>query len=323
MLDFSDKHPAPAVPEPTLAPAQANANESRSAEPPAADVSLCAPGSRWRHYRGGIYEIQGLCVMEATGAPGVLYRSADPLERAVHARELAEFLAPAGSAAQPRFARLHEPSRAALRKALPVALLGDCELDAVLARHTTSGRYYHDHRLVLRNFERAAEAGLALSAELSAALLFQHAVYVAGVPEGLRAKLCGQLLVDWAPHLKFCDAPAGARLIEEAAALRPLSRDAALLCDINQAALAEQPHEFCAADELLWLENRHLLERSRMRRDFDTRRLKFLLIRANSSVLFSPEGQRWEAAARSNIEALRQAWVAKYGGQGAGAPAAS
>ncbi len=32
------------------------------------------PGTRFRHYKGGLYEVVGTCLIEATLRPGVLYK---------------------------------------------------------------------------------------------------------------------------------------------------------------------------------------------------------------------------------------------------------
>ena len=39
------------------------------------------PGERWRHYKGGLYEVVARGVIEATCEPAVVYRSAKPDER--------------------------------------------------------------------------------------------------------------------------------------------------------------------------------------------------------------------------------------------------
>ncbi|OAI49377.1 hypothetical protein AYO44_06455 [Planctomycetaceae bacterium SCGC AG-212-F19] len=40
-------------------------------------LAACPPtGSRFRHYKGAVYEVVGCCLLEATRAPCVLYRPA-------------------------------------------------------------------------------------------------------------------------------------------------------------------------------------------------------------------------------------------------------
>lgn len=305
MLDLSDKHSPVAA---SRAPAAANAPDA------AASDLFPVEGRRYRHYKGSLYEVQGRCVVEATMEPGVLYRPVDPQQRGLpFMRPLNDFASTVGSSGQLRFTLLHEPSRDALRQFLPERVLPDDALDNVLRRHASPGRFYHDHRHVLRAFERAQEYSLFLTPEQCVALLFQRASFLPGAPDDVCARLSCAALSDAAGHLDFFDLAAACRFIEEACVLKPTSRDAAVLCDLNQAVLAEEAAEFCAADELLWLENRHLLDRTNPRKDFDTRRLKFLLSRVESGPLFSDECRHLETPARNNIEALRQAWVSKYG----------
>lgn len=45
-------------------------------------LSIVPPLSRWRHYKGDIYETIGCCIREEDGAPMVLYGPADNDERA-------------------------------------------------------------------------------------------------------------------------------------------------------------------------------------------------------------------------------------------------
>jgi hypothetical protein len=37
-------------------------------------VNQIKPGTRLRHYKGGLYNVVGTCLIEATLKPGVLYR---------------------------------------------------------------------------------------------------------------------------------------------------------------------------------------------------------------------------------------------------------
>lgn len=305
MLDLSDKH-NPAVAAHALAAAQ-------TLEAPPLDSSPAA-GRRYRHYKGGLYEVTGRCVVEATKEAGVLYRAVDPLQQnLLYMRPLGDFSSPVGSGGQLRFALLHEPAEDSLRHFLPPQVLPEASLTSVLQWHAAPGRFYHSPRHVLRAFERAQEYTLLLTPEQCAALLFQRIAFLPGAPDEVCARLSCAAMSETALRLNFFDAQAACRLVEEACLLKPTSRDAAIICDLNQAVLAEDAVEFCAADELLWLENRHLLDRTHPRKDFDTRRLKFLLSRVEAGPLFSDECRHLETPARNNIEALRQAWVAKYG----------
>ncbi len=70
------------------------------------------PGTRLRHYKGGLYEVAGYCLIEATLETGVLYRPLDaggsPKADLLWMRPLARFSDPVETAAgtQPRFQRV-------------------------------------------------------------------------------------------------------------------------------------------------------------------------------------------------------------------------
>jgi hypothetical protein len=90
------------------------------------------------------------------------------------------------------------------------------------------------------------------------------------------------------------------------------SPESQLVQDLSRSFLGADAIPFCASEELIWLENRHMLNQTDPRKDFDTRRLKYLLALAEKGPLFSEVFQDLEANARGNLEGLRQAWVQKY-----------
>lgn len=63
------------------------------------------PGARLRHYKGGLYDVTGLCRIEATLETGVLYRACDGDTDMVCMRPLPEFQdwVTAGQVRVPRF----------------------------------------------------------------------------------------------------------------------------------------------------------------------------------------------------------------------------
>ena len=80
---------------------------------------------------------------------------------------------------------------------------------------------------------------------------------------------------------------------------------------MDNLSLADTGLEFCAWEELIWLENRHLMEKSNPKKDFDTRRLKYVISLAKEPQIFK-ELKQFEAIARQNIEGLRQAWILRH-----------
>lgn len=290
--------------------------EDTPAERPVLRIPVKAPvaGRRYRHYKGGLYRVEGLCVIEATLELGVLYRSLDPHARQdLWLRPVSDFFA-AMDAGGKRFTEIQEPSADAMLRALPESLVPAAVRERVLARYDEPGRFFHARWHVLDLFERAERAGVMLSPEQAVAVLFHDAVYVPGVPEGTNERLSATLLRDAALQMGSFDADLSCRIIEDTASHRATCPESEVVLDLDLAVLGEAPMQFCVANELVWLENRHLLRDSpEPRRDFDTRRLKFLLNLVQEGPLFHTTllGDL-ESVARENLEGLRQAWVAQY-----------
>lgn len=305
MLDLSDK-------EIVFMPRLPTPDEQTAA----VELGLPVIGRLYRHYKGSLYRVTGACTLEATQEPGVLYQALDPQARQDSwVRSVANFLGPhsPNNAAQ-RFTALHTPSCNALNHYLPSAILSPTLRESILSRYDESGRFFHARWHILDLFERALTQHIELTVEQSLAILFHDAVYVPGVAEGTSEKLSALLLTDNAARLGNFDLAVACRIIEDTAKHQPTGPESPLVLDLDLAGLADDAVEFCAADELVWLENRHLLEREGARKDFDTRRLKFLLNLADRGPLFhSPDFASREESARNNLEGLRQAWMRKYG----------
>lgn len=302
MLDLSDKTMA-------QAPFKTPADD----EPTAHARPLPMVGRRYRHYKGALYRVEGLCTVEASQEAGVLYRAIDPRARQdLWLRPVSDFFAPMQGAT--RFTEIREPGQEAMRRALPDDVVPPAVLDQVLARYDEQGRFYHARWHVLDLFERAERAELPLGVEQAVAILFHDAVYLPGVPDGTNERLSAMLLRDMAPQLGAFDLELACRIILDTAGHRASCPESAPVLDLDLATLADDPTQFCVTNELVWLENRHLLlDSPDPRRDFDTRRLKFLLNLAERGPLFQTTllGDL-ETQARANLEGLRQAWVARY-----------
>ena len=305
MLDLSDKHLAPAGP-------RAVAHHASDLSPSAA--VLPDVGHAYRHYKGGLYRVEGLCTIEASMEPGVLYRAFDPHQKhRLFMRPVAEFMGPVNAqTAQARFSPLHQPTRAALDALVPADLVPKEVLEDVLRAYDGAQRFYHSRERVYELFERAQAAELTLSREQLVALLFLDVVYVPGVPEGTNEKLSALLLHDKAQSMGEFDVDKAARIVQDSATGLASIVESNEVLDLDRVSLAGAPVQFCAAEELIWLENRHLLDKDNARKDFDTRRLKFLLARAQQGRLFHERFAHLEEAARNNLEGLRQAWMRKY-----------
>lgn len=305
MLDFSDRLPPtqPQVSAPEAPPVVASA------------FTLPEIGSRYRHHKGGLYEVKGLCTVEATLEPGVLYQTLDPLARQdTWLRPVANFLGPvsAGGAIS-RFSALRSPSSAPLKEKLGEDVVAAHALESVLAQYRAPWRFYHDTAKLYRMFELAKERQIPLSLEQSFALLMLYAVYYPGTPQGQNEKQSIAMLHIVKPFVKVTvDWDLVSRIIEDSGNCTPTVSESKTVLDLDLSTLGDSPLEFCAADELLWLENRHLLDPQDARKDFDTRRLRYLLSLTAQGHLYRSALTDLEEVARTNIEGLRQAWVQKY-----------
>lgn len=309
MLDLSDKSLTQAQATPTV----------EQAPVVIAPTKIPVVSRRYRHYKGGLYRVEGLCTVEATQEIGVLYRSID-----IHARQdvwfrpVSDFFAAMGTGGE-RFIEVREPNVGAMLRALPESLVPARVREQVLARYDEPGRFFHARWHPLDMFERAERAGITLSPEQAIAILFHDAVYVPGVPDGTNERLSVMLLRDTATLMGAFDVELSCRIIDDTATHQATCQESEIVLDLDLAALADDNTHFCVANELVWLENRHLLRDSEEpRRDFDTRRLKFLLNLAQRGPLFHTLllGDL-ESQARENLENLRQAWVAQYSGEAA------
>lgn len=301
MLDMSDKTAgAPALGAASLAEAP--------------DMgTLPVVGRCYRHYKGGLYRIEALCTVEATQEVGVLYRAVDPKARQdLWLRPLSDFLAPVGSGT--RFVETAHTTPDAMLRALPESLVPRALRERVLARYDEPGRVYHARWHIEDLFMRAERAGITLTPTQAVAVLFHDAVYVPGLPEGTNERLSVLTLRDAAKELGEFDLELACQIIMDTVGHKATCAESALVLDLDLANLADAPLQFCVTNELVWLENRHLLlDAPEPRRDFDTRRLKFLLHLADRGPLFQTEAMAdLEEKARANLEGLRQAWVHLY-----------
>lgn len=304
MLDLSDRH----APRPFEDPAAPSA--------PSTSEDLPVPGKLYRHYKGGLYRVERLCTIEASQEQGVLYLALDPAaRRELWMRPVSDFSGPVRGGGMPRFSALRTPDVQALRQFLPAEVLSDATLNSVLACYDEPWRYFHSRRHVLEMFEKAQTLGTALSVEQALAVLFHDLVYVPGAPEGQNERQ--SVLLMQAFKSQVChptlDWSLVARIIEDTVAHAPTTEASKAVLDLDIANLGDDAVHFCASDEMVWLENRHLLEAADARKDFDTRRLRFLLALANRGPLYHGEASVLEESARTNLEGLRQAWVQKYG----------
>jgi predicted metal-dependent HD superfamily phosphohydrolase len=273
------------------------------------------PGDLYWHHKGGLYRVTGLCTVEATQAPGVLYQALDPLARQDHwMRPLFDFLGPAGETGNARFTPLRRPGLAPLRGYIPRDVLGDADLEAVLSRYDEPWRYAHGRRHVLDMFAWAAAYRMPLTLEQSMAVLFHDLVYVPGAPAGHNEALSAWLMQVFRPCVcQEVDWLLVGRIIEDTSSHQPSTAQSPAVLDLDLSSLGDDPVHFVAANELVWLENRHLLQGPSARKEYDTRRLRFLQDLATRELLFRDALRDREDAAWANLDRLKMAWVRQYG----------
>jgi hypothetical protein len=82
---------------------------------------------------------------------------------------------------------------------------------------------------------------------------------------------------------------------------------------LDLSTLGGSPLEFAVANELVWLENRHLLQAAaEPRKEFDTRRLTFLEALLATGPLFTGPFADLETWWRDNVSKLRGDWEQKW-----------
>ncbi len=308
MLDLSDRQDAKPVVRPS-AQSSASAAEQHS--------ELPVPGELYRHYKGNLYVVHGSGTLEAGAHPAVIYHALDPEQRARHwIRPVREFTSTVklGGGQVPRFSLVTRPDERALRAATDRVGIPAATVDQVRAQHREPHRFYHDWNHLLFLFRTAEEQGVSLNVEQVVALLYHDIVYVPGAAPGTNEQLSAMMLRAQRRHVGVAfDVEVAAHIILDTAEHLPTCEHSPLVLDLDLSPLAAPVIEYCAFNELVWLENRHLLQSaSDARRDFDTRRLRFLLALAERGPLFT-QLVKLEDPARDNLEGLRKAWVAKYG----------
>lgn len=301
MLDLSDHTPAP-VPTPT----------EQVANLPV--IGIPEAGTLVRHFRGGVFRVEGSSSQHDSCDISVLYRALDPADaQALRACSAAVFFG-AAAASQPRFTRLRTAAPAKLRDYLSEEVLDAQTLEQVLRSYDEPWRFFHTREHIYAMFDLASRRKIALTLEQSLAVLLHDLVYVPGAPEGVNERQSVLLAQTLKGHIRAqADWSLVGRIIEDTASHAAGRTESAAVLDLDLASLGDDPIHFAAANELVWLENRHLLPAPDARKDFDTRRLRFLLSLAEKGPMFSSAFSDYENAARENLEGLRRAWVQRYG----------
>jgi predicted metal-dependent HD superfamily phosphohydrolase len=276
-----------------------------------------SPGQRLQHYKGGLCTVVGRCTIESTLEPGVLYQSFDPLARKdVWMRPASDFWSQIKSGV-PRFSLVRQPTATALWDSSLPGVMGVTLFKRVLEEYAGPERFYHGQEHLFDLFEKARSQGLHLSTEQALAVLLHDVVYVPGAPTGVNES-------ESVDYMRVIQASAStqpttpdwelvAKIILDTASHVPTCPQSEVVLMLDLSSLGGNPLEFSVANELVWLENRHLLQAtSEPRKEFDTRRLAFLEALLAKGPLFTGVFADLETRWKENVHKLRRDWEQRW-----------
>ncbi len=275
-----------------------------------------SPGQRLQHYKGGLYTVVGPCTIEASLEPGVLYQSFDPLaDKDIWMRPASDFWSQIKPGV-PRFTLVRQPTSSALWASQLPGVLGAPLFKRVLEEYGAPKRFYHGQEHIFDLFEKARGQGLHLSTEQELSVLLHDVVYVPGAPSGVNESQS----VDYMRRIQSSVSPQHsadwdlvAKIVLDTASHVPTCPQSQLVLMLDLSTIGGSPLEFAVANELLWLENRHLLHAAEEpRKEFDTRRLAFLETLLAQGPLFTGVFADLEQRWKENVSKLRGDWVQKY-----------
>jgi predicted metal-dependent HD superfamily phosphohydrolase len=191
-------------------------------------------------------------------------------------------------------------------------MLGVPLFKRVLQEYAAPQRFYHGQEHIFDLFEKARGEGLHLSAEQELAVLLHDVVYVPGAPTGVNESES----VDYmraiqasAPTRHLPDWDLVAQIILDTASHVPTCQQSELVLMLDLSTLGGSPLEFAVANELVWFENRHLLQAAdEPRKEFDSRRLAFLEVLLAKGTLFTGVFAHLETRWQDNVSKLRGDW---------------
>lgn len=268
-------------------------------------------GLLYRNFRGGLVVTKEILTIEPTGLPGISYYSLDN-EWRLYSTSCSDFLNKINNTDQTKYTLVNIPTSTELIKKYIQPIVGESILEELLTMHDMKYRKYHRSWLIEWILVQVQELKLELSKTQLLALIFHNVIYVPGV--GQNELICAQLFKKFAPDFPCKLSPAEeqhvVQLLQDMGTRKNNTTESGLLLDLLMLPLAATGVELCAWEELIWLENKHLMDRENARKDFDTRRLKYVLSLAKEK-LFTHLTQ-FEPTVRVNLEGLRQAWVKRY-----------
>lgn len=268
-------------------------------------------GKLYRNYKGGVVLTKEILIIEPTGLPGVSYYSLDH-EWKLYSTSCSDFLNKINNSEQTKYTLVDIPTEILLITKNIAPIVGECALSELLAMHNMKYRKYHRTWLIEWVLQQAQTLELELTKSQLLALIFHNVIYVPGV--GQNELICAQLFKKFAADFTVKLSPAEeqhvVQILQDLGTKKVNTPESALMLDLLMLPLAATGVELCAWEELIWLENKHLMDRDNARKDFDTRRLKYVLSLAKDKLFH--QLTQYEPTARVNLEGLRQAWVKRY-----------
>lgn len=267
-----------------------------------------------RHYKGGLYRVHDKVLLESNCEPSVVYTELDPAKKAQKwTRPESDFFAILKEGEETtRFTPYPWQSAEGLRAYLPEYMLPFEVVERVLRQYDAPDRFYHNRQHVLALYNRANEMGLALSPEQALAILFHDAVYAPGAAKGQNEQMSVNFMRRFYPLFGSqmrVDTSLLESIIMDTVDHVPTSAQSEVVLNLDLMSLAGDFEDFKTTWELIRLEYANVVQDPK---EFDKGRLRVLLTMCQRDKLFYSsafEGEV-EAQARSNIEKMRQLWVA-------------
>lgn len=281
---------------------------------------LPSAGSWFRHYTGDLYEVSRIAYcLENSQECLILKKLFDfnNLEYTISPDAFFEKQKKGGSS-QELFSQLKTPD-SSFYNSQKITFLSPLQIQHLEAYFNQPWRAYHSIHLLYDFFEIIEKKELLLSKEQKLALILKNAFSFPGLPKSeelikleiikIKHSIFENSNFDFNEILKICFALVTKD--KSVALARPL-------LDLENYSLAADLMDFLAYHERIWIENKGLLkefsnlEEEEIRKDFESRRLRYLINLCSEPPVFIDFLKEEESQAFANVEEVRKAWMAKY-----------
>lgn len=267
-------------------------------------------GSIYRHLSGDLIRIEQVSInLDKENGLLVTFKNLDPLKNMYSSSCSLSTLNEIVNH-QRIYQLIEKPSKEAFL--LSTSFIPDFVLKQVLEMYSDFFRYYHSKYYLYDLFDKAQKQGIPLSKEQVCSILFHNVGFNPASSTTAQTTIaCG--IFDLYKHfLSDVDNALVHAYITAMLSDQSEDENATVLVDLKYAHLADESLMFSVYNELIWLETRHLLNSTDQRKDFDSRRLRYLIEKVQDSKKIYKVLLGLEDAAKINIEGMRKAWVQKY-----------